>query len=87
MSLVAMLGFVVPQFEKLFKDMGDALPVPTQVVMALWARLYPVWALSGHRSGFGVLVAPSLAALPERSSVVAVTHSSGTHCGATVAEI
>ena len=35
LSLVAMLGFVVPQFEKLFKDMGDALPVPTQVVMAL----------------------------------------------------
>ena len=35
LSLVAMLGFVVPQFEKLFKDMGDALPFPTQVVMAL----------------------------------------------------
>lgn len=35
LSLVAMLGFVVPQFEKLFTDMGDALPMPTQVVMAL----------------------------------------------------
>ena len=34
LSLIAMLGFVVPQFEKLFKDMGDALPVPTQIVMA-----------------------------------------------------
>ncbi|MDR2333441.1 MAG: type II secretion system F family protein [Burkholderiaceae bacterium] len=33
LSLVAMLGFVVPQFEKLFNDMGDALPVPTRVVM------------------------------------------------------
>ncbi|MET4579506.1 type II secretion system F family protein [Ottowia thiooxydans] len=34
-SLVAMLGFVVPQFEQLFKDMGDALPMPTRVVMVL----------------------------------------------------
>ncbi|WP_353234896.1 type II secretion system F family protein [Diaphorobacter ruginosibacter] len=33
LSLVAMLGFVVPQFEKLFNDMGDALPAPTRVVM------------------------------------------------------
>lgn len=35
LSLVAMLGFVVPQFEQLFKDMGDALPMPTQLVMGL----------------------------------------------------
>ena len=35
LSLVAMLGFVVPQFEKLFKDMGDALPMPTRIVMML----------------------------------------------------
>ncbi|NEH47175.1 type II secretion system F family protein, partial [Rhizobium leguminosarum] len=35
LSLIAMLGFVVPQFEKLFTDMGDALPLPTQLVMGL----------------------------------------------------
>ncbi len=35
LSLVGMLGFVVPQFEKLFKGMGDALPWPTRIVMAL----------------------------------------------------
>ena len=35
LSLVGMLGFVVPQFEKLFKDMGDALPLPTRIVMSL----------------------------------------------------
>ncbi|MGB3072370.1 MAG: type II secretion system F family protein [Ottowia sp.] len=34
-SLVVMLGFVVPQFEQLFKDMGDALPLPTRIVMML----------------------------------------------------
>ena len=33
LSVIAMLGFVVPQFEKLFTDMGDALPLPTRIVM------------------------------------------------------
>ncbi|MBN9429130.1 MAG: type II secretion system F family protein [Burkholderiales bacterium] len=32
-SVVLMLGFVVPQFETLFKDMGEALPWPTQVIV------------------------------------------------------
>ena len=35
LSLIGMLGFVVPQFEKLFTDMGDALPLPTRFVMML----------------------------------------------------
>lgn len=35
LSLIAMLGFVVPQFETLFKDMGDALPLPTKVIMVI----------------------------------------------------
>lgn len=34
-SLIAMLGFVVPQFETLFNDMGDALPVATRMVMVV----------------------------------------------------
>ena len=34
-SLVAMLGFVVPQFETLVNDMGDALPAPTRLVMVV----------------------------------------------------
>ncbi len=33
LSLIVMLGFVVPQFKQLFKDMGDALPLPTVIVM------------------------------------------------------
>lgn len=32
-SLFAMLGFVVPQFEKLFTDLGDALPLATRIVV------------------------------------------------------
>ena len=35
LSLIAMLGFVVPQFETLFKGMGDALPAPTRIVMVV----------------------------------------------------
>lgn len=35
LSLIVMLGFVVPQFKQLFKDMGDALPVPTRIVMQM----------------------------------------------------
>ncbi|HRQ56940.1 MAG TPA: type II secretion system F family protein [Azoarcus taiwanensis] len=33
-SVFLMLGFVVPQFEALFEDMGEALPLPTEVVVA-----------------------------------------------------
>ncbi len=33
LSIAVMLGFVVPQFESLFADMGDALPMMTQAVI------------------------------------------------------
>ncbi len=33
LSVAAMLGFVVPQFETLFNDMGDALPLATRIVL------------------------------------------------------
>lgn len=33
-SVLVMLGFVVPQFEALFADMGDALPLLTEVVIS-----------------------------------------------------
>jgi len=35
LSIAVMLGFVVPQFEALFADMGDALPGMTRVVITL----------------------------------------------------
>jgi len=34
LSIVMMLGFVVPQFETLFEDMGEALPPLTQMVIS-----------------------------------------------------
>ncbi len=41
-SLIVLLGFVVPKFADLFSDMGASLPVPTQVVMAMgdWVANY-----------------------------------------------
>ncbi|WP_068635747.1 type II secretion system F family protein [Thauera butanivorans] len=32
-SVFLMLGFVVPQFESLFNDMGEALPLPTRIIV------------------------------------------------------
>lgn len=34
LSLAGMIGFVVPQFEQLFADMGEAVPLATRVVLA-----------------------------------------------------
>jgi general secretion pathway protein F len=34
LSIVVMLGFVVPQFESLFEDMGEALPPLTRMVIS-----------------------------------------------------
>lgn len=35
LSTVGIVGFVVPQFEKLFADMGEAVPLATRAVLAL----------------------------------------------------
>ncbi len=44
LSIVVMLGFVVPQFETLFNDMGDALPAMTKGVIAA-AEFVKAWGL------------------------------------------
>ena len=43
LSMIAMLGFVVPQFETLFRGMGDALPMPTRMVMVLGRGFTNYW--------------------------------------------
>ena len=56
-SIVVMLGFVVPEFEALFEDMGDALPLLTEMVIgmgdviAAWG-----WLLLGLAIGGGYLM-------------------------------
>ena len=53
LSIVVMLGFVVPQFETLFNDMGDALPALTSMVLASadfiqrWGLLLLILAIGG----------------------------------------
>ncbi len=53
LSIVGMLGFVVPQFETLFADMGEALPLMTQGVIAFsgfiksWGLLLLIVAVGG----------------------------------------
>ena len=44
-SLFVMLTFVVPQFTEMFESSGKALPVPTQVVVALADGLQAYWWL------------------------------------------
>lgn len=56
LSLIAMLGFVVPQFEKLFTDMGDALPLPTKIVM----QMGQVFTQYGLFIGVGVFLLGTL---------------------------
>ena len=53
LSVFLMLGFVVPKFEPLFADLGDALPLPTRAIVAAghfvgdygWALVLGVAAL------------------------------------------
>lgn len=52
LSLVAMIGFVVPQFETLFKGMGDALPAPTRIVM----NIGTIFTNYGPAIGLGLAV-------------------------------
>ncbi|EED36705.1 type II secretion system protein [Luminiphilus syltensis NOR5-1B] len=52
-SIVVMLGFVVPQFETLFADMGDALPPMTKAVVGA-AEFIKAW-------GFALLIVIAIA--------------------------
>ncbi|MGB2131262.1 MAG: type II secretion system F family protein, partial [Marinobacterium sp.] len=49
LSLVVILTYVIPQFEQLFADMGQALPLATRVVMAIadFIQVFGPWVLAG----------------------------------------
>jgi type II secretory pathway component PulF len=42
-AVVILITFVVPQFAKLFEDMGAALPLPTQILMSVSALIIEYW--------------------------------------------
>ena len=58
LSVIGMIGFVVPQFEKLFADLGDAIPFATRIVLMLshllrdWGLLIGIIAIAGTWAGF-----------------------------------
>ena len=43
LSVAGLLVFVVPQFSQMFEDMGQALPLPTQIVVAVGDFLRTYW--------------------------------------------
>ena len=43
LSVAGLLVFVVPQFSQMFEDMGQALPLPTQIVVAIGDFLRDYW--------------------------------------------
>ena len=42
-AVVILITFVVPQFAKLFEDMGAALPLPTQILMSISSLIIKYW--------------------------------------------
>ena len=54
-AVIILITFVVPQFSKLFEDMGAALPLPTQIMLGLSSLLINYWPilLLGTLGGIG----------------------------------
>ncbi len=50
LSTVGMLLFIVPIFEKMFSDLGGALPMPTQILVGM-SKAMPVLAIVGIPAG------------------------------------
>jgi type II secretion system protein F len=44
-AVIILITFVVPQFSKLFEDMGAALPLPTQIMLGLSSIIINYWLL------------------------------------------
>jgi type II secretion system protein F len=42
-AVIILITFVVPQFSKLFEDMGAALPIPTQIMLGISALFTDYW--------------------------------------------
>jgi general secretion pathway protein F len=70
LSIVVMLGFVVPQFESLFEDMGEALPPLTRMVIgaADFIANY-AWLLIALGLGVGLYLRSWLRSVEGRASL------------------
>ncbi|MDY0046321.1 MAG: type II secretion system F family protein [Thauera propionica] len=63
-SVFLMLGFVVPQFETLFNDMGEALPLPTRIIVGAGHLVADWWWLLATLTVAAVLAARSWLTTP-----------------------
>ena len=54
-AVIILITFVVPQFSKLFEDMGAALPLPTQIMLGLSSLFTDYWPalILGTMAGIG----------------------------------
>ena len=42
-AVIVLITFVIPQFSKLFEEMGAALPIPTQIMLGLSSLIIDYW--------------------------------------------
>jgi type IV pilus assembly protein PilC len=63
--VTAMLLFVVPMFEGMYKDLHGTLPIPTRVLIAVSGVLTKVWWLLGLALGGGFVLFKRWVAKPE----------------------
>ena len=50
-SIIVLLTFVIPRFAKIFSDMGEAIPLPTQIMLSTSELVQNYWWI-----GLGILV-------------------------------
>lgn len=57
LSIILMLGFVIPQLKPLFEDAGQALPVSTQIIIGLGELVQHYWwAMAAFVAGAAVIL-------------------------------
>ena len=70
LSVLILLTFVVPQFEQLFQDMGQALPLPTRIVITAGDVVAGYWWLMLGGAVLAVLGIRQLLRNPRRRKTV-----------------
>ena len=54
-AIVFLLTFVIPRFATIFSDLGQAIPLPTQILMAVSAGLQSYWWAIAAAVGAGIV--------------------------------
>jgi len=47
LSIIALLTFIIPTFSKIFADMGQAIPLPTQIILSVSQMVRSYWWVLG----------------------------------------